>query len=322
MTTSVCETCGNSEGNRLHVAKEMMFGFRDEFEYVECSVCGSLQIANVPSDLSKYYPSNYYSFQAPTLTLGHPITSAVKKHLMRYLLGHPDSIVWPVAKRIAVTYSWLQGLGLGLDSRILDVGCGAGRLLLGLQRHGFTRLVGVDPFTPNDFVFHHVRVFKQEISELDGQFDLIKLHHVLEHMPGHRVVFKELFRLLAPGGNILIRTPVCGTFAWKHYGVNWVQLDPPRHLAIHSLRSLRLQAQHANLRVTRIVFDSTEFQFRGSEQYLRNVPLTASQSAPLFPKRAIRRFASRAAELNAIGEGDQAIFYLAKCDDRRSGDEG
>jgi len=32
--------------------REMMYGFRDEFIYIECSECGCLQIAEIPEDIS------------------------------------------------------------------------------------------------------------------------------------------------------------------------------------------------------------------------------------------------------------------------------
>src|SRR6476661_7449138 len=41
----------------------MMFGTRDEFEYLECAECGTVQIAEIP-DLTAYYPQGYYSFDA------------------------------------------------------------------------------------------------------------------------------------------------------------------------------------------------------------------------------------------------------------------
>jgi hypothetical protein len=59
----ICKICGNIEENKVFEIREMMFGFRDEFTYFECSKCGCLQIAEIPINMEKYYPSNYYSFQ-------------------------------------------------------------------------------------------------------------------------------------------------------------------------------------------------------------------------------------------------------------------
>lgn len=57
---TVCKICNNSSGNKSYVVREMMFGFRDEFDYFECGKCGCLQIKQVPNDFSKYYPENYW----------------------------------------------------------------------------------------------------------------------------------------------------------------------------------------------------------------------------------------------------------------------
>ena len=66
MSERACRACGNAEGNTAHFPKEMMFGWREVFEYFECGRCGCLQIAEIPADLGKYYPRDaYYSYQPP-----------------------------------------------------------------------------------------------------------------------------------------------------------------------------------------------------------------------------------------------------------------
>src|SRR5215212_7226945 len=64
MGEDVCRVCGNSSGNRVHRAREMFAGTRDEFDYVECAACGTLQIREVP-DLRPYYSGDYYSRRPP-----------------------------------------------------------------------------------------------------------------------------------------------------------------------------------------------------------------------------------------------------------------
>src|SRR6266852_6035050 len=66
MTSSqvrVCKVCGNASGNKTHLAREMMFGLRNEFEYLECGCCGCVQLVAPPEDMAKYYPKDYYSYQ-------------------------------------------------------------------------------------------------------------------------------------------------------------------------------------------------------------------------------------------------------------------
>ena len=64
VSANTCRICGNKEGNVLYLAREMMFGLREEFTYFECAQCGCLQIAEFPADMSAYYPDDYYSFSA------------------------------------------------------------------------------------------------------------------------------------------------------------------------------------------------------------------------------------------------------------------
>ncbi len=47
----------------------MMFGTRESFTYQLCTACGSLQISDIPDDLSRYYPQGYYAHEIPTVTL-------------------------------------------------------------------------------------------------------------------------------------------------------------------------------------------------------------------------------------------------------------
>ena len=122
--------------------------------------------------------------------------------------------------------------------------------------------------------------------------------------------------MLAPNGRCLLRIPVLG-WAWEHYGVNWVQLDAPRHLFLHTTKSFRLLAASAGLDVVDIGYDSNEFQFWASELYLRNVSLSSidvdrDRPRQIFSLAELQKFRASARELNAQGRGDAAIFTLRR----------
>jgi hypothetical protein len=107
-------------------------------------------------------------------------------------------------------------------------------------------------------------------------------------------------------------------FAWEKYGVNWVQLDPPRHIFLYTERAFRDLAERAGFIVERVVYDSETFQFFGSEQYIKDIPLTDPRSyrgvisESIFTQSQIDEWEALAAKLNAEGRGDQACFYLTK----------
>ena len=317
----LCKICGNSEQNTTHVGREMMLGLRDEFTYIECAKCGCLQLVNLPQEMSKYYPSGYYSYANP-----RSLASILKRQrasyarnglnpigaLVTYLYG-PDNAIRSVAR-----------LDLKRDVRLLDVGCGSGGLLSNLKRMGFKNLVGVDPFLPSSAERDGVRLLKKELSELDGEFDVVMLHHAFEHMEDPGSVLEHLCRILAPEGIIILRIPLCDSYAWKHYGVNWHQLDAPRHLFLHTNKSMSILTERAQLVISEIIYDSTLLQFVISEEYVRNIAQADKKSyvndplRSIFSLRDIRAFRRQCRQLNRDKSGDSACFYLRRVTNEQS----
>jgi len=110
--------------------------------------------------------------------------------------------------------------------------------------------------------------------------------------------------------------PTVSSAAWDRYGTDWVQLDAPRHLYLHSHRSLALAAAQAGLKVAALACDSTSFQFWGSEQYRRDIALNDATSyavdpgASIFSVGDIARFEADAQRLNRERRGDQIDALL------------
>ncbi len=77
---------------------------------------------------------------------------------------------------------------------------------------------------------------------------------------------------------------------------------------------MRILAESAGLRVERMEYDSTEFQFWGSELYARDVPLRNVDPRNLrgfFHKSEIAGFRERAARLNEDERGDSVVCLLS-----------
>ena len=309
-----CRICQSREVSRTVVAREMMFGLRDTFTYFECAACGGVQIQEVPANLGKYYPPNYYSFQG-----SGALARWLKTRWAAFSFYGRD----PVGALIAAAFGKnasvesVKRTGIGFDADILDVGCGDGDLLLLLRSLGFSRLTGVDPFIAKDIAYPNgVRVHKKNLGEMSGQFNLVMFHHSLEHMTDPGEILGQAAKLLKPGGQVAVRVPVAAA-AWKRYRENWIQLDPPRHIFLPTVRSMEILAERAELRLAEAVFDSTEFQFWGSEQYQRDIPLHDPQSQLSLLKRLrhlgrMKQQRRQAKEWNARGEGDAACFHFQK----------
>ncbi len=321
-TEHFCKICGNRKDNKVYAVKEMMFGLRQQFDYLECGECGCLQIITIPTDMDRHYPSNYYSFGDVSYT-HHPFKIFLKKKLIQYKIYKEKTLI---GKLLSLKYRdpedfypWLETIRPAFDAAILDVGCGSGRLLIKLQKSGFTNLRGADPFIKNDITYEGgLTIYKKSLQEMGGEYDLIILNHSFEHMEGQEEILAKAQKLLKPGGCLLVRIPIAGTYAWKTYGVNWVQLDAPRHFYLHTTKSMEVLKNKLGFRKMDVVFDSNDLQFWGSEQYIKDIPLRDPRSyaeAPdksLFSKEQIESFREKAKALNAQQNGDAACFYLYK----------
>lgn len=311
--SSICRICESPHTGPYFSVREMMFGFRDQFPYFECSDCGCIQIEKVPENLAKYYGDGYYSFRHPGA-----FESYLKRQCASGAFGEPN-LVWSVVRRLIGSnhaIDSIRRLNVPKTAAILDAGCGHGDLLLDLHSVGFTNLTGADPFAEKDLMpAPGVTIWKKDVTQLDGSFDVVMFHLSFEHITNPIATMRSVARLLTPSGAAILRVPVAA-FAWRHYGVDWVQLDAPRHIFVPSARSMEVLANKAGLRSGNIIYESTAFQFWGSEQYRQDIPLHDKRThirsfrKVLFPDRKIRSYRLRAQELNRNNDGDIACFYF------------
>lgn len=313
---TACQICANSENNRAHSVREMMFGLREIFPYVECGQCGCLQLLQIPADMSRYYPRDYYSFQT------HGALKTFVRHQWSSYAYHGRNLVGKLVSRFFVPNGSMQAIrrsGISRQAKVLDVGCGSGRLLLDLAYLGFTDLSGADPFISADIIHPEgPRVYKRQLAEMTGTFDLIMLHHSFEHMSEPARVMAEIDRLLRPGGELIVRIPVASSHAWRTYGVDWVNLDAPRHFFLHTFKSMEILASRAGWRTGSIVHEGNDEQFWMSEQYARDIPsqdprsLSSSPWKRLLAWNKIRRWQKMAADVNRRQEADLVCFHFHK----------
>lgn len=298
----------------------MMFGTKDEFTYLECSSCGCLQLLDAPPDMKKYYPADYYSFDgsqdavAPTPSL----KDFLRKLRNRAYLAD-STLATNVLDRVT-RYEQFRAFAAAKptrESRILDVGCGAGHLLKDVVSLGFKHTLGIDPFVAADIKSRSgLEVRKCSLDDLAGtKWDLVMFHHSFEHVPEPLATLQMVTNLLFERGCCLIRVPVVA-WAWQTYGVHWVELEAPRHYFLHTERSLGVLAQRAGLRVTRVDYDSDGFELWGSELYRRGIPLSKVEKIgdprEFFSTAEMKQFRKTARRLNARREGGRAAFYLSR----------
>jgi len=316
-----CKICGNQEGNRIHRVREMMLGIGDYHQYVECDACGCIQIMDIPADMQRYYGEEYYSYRNQPAKRDNVLASWLRTRwigasyqsggalgtVLKTILGH---------KKTSYGYCF-EGLDIRFDSRILDVGSGAGDFVFRLMRDGFQNVLGVDYYVPRDiWKDEKLIVQKAEIHELTNPYDLIMFNNSFEHMDDQVRVIKKAYELLSTGGWLVIIIPLCDSFAFRKYGKNWVQWDAPRHFYLHSQKSINLLCKNHGFELFNIVYNSSHFQFEGSEMYLRGFNLQGAPNAKSLLKKR-DQFAEAAKRLNSINDGDSACFIFEKTASRQ-----
>jgi SAM-dependent methyltransferase len=322
-----CRICGNRSVHRRYTAKEMMFGTREEFEYFLCGHCGCLQIKQIPHDVSRYYPPAYYSLStsAPGVAyVPYPRRILERLRVAHALFGRGRLLAEQAAYLTDYPEDWrrfepfLQRCALKRsDARFLDVGCGSRSWWLeGLGRLGFSNLIGVDPHIDRSVAYDGIRIQKGEVGEIADVFDVITLHHSLEHIPDQLGTLRALRALLKPTGVCIVRLPLVSSLVWEMYGTDWVELDAPRHFYLHSSDSMEKLADMAGFSIEHTMWDSTAFEFYGSEQYRRGIPLLAENSFSAHPDKSdftyqeMARFAKLAERANKEGRGGRGCFFL------------
>ena len=198
---------------------------------------------------------------------------------------------------------------INFESSILDVGSGVGNLIMEMREYGFQHLTGVDPFIAQDIDNNGVKVLKRNLQDVEGQYDLVMLHHSFEHMANPAEVFDKLSGLVQQDGRILIRIPVADCQAWEKYGINWVELDPPRHFFLHTKKSIDILAQGAGLQVEAVIYDSSNFEIIGSEKWSRDIPSNSPEDP--FTSEEKKAFTKEVEVLNETGRACRACFYLS-----------
>jgi len=316
-----CEICENNDNNKIYNVKEMMFGLEDAFDYSECSKCGCLQIAQIPNEMSKYYPENYYSFEDSSINLFYELKNQLRKIRYDYAITEKGSL-GSILNKLYPAYDIysLMRAEINRDSRILDVGCGKGYMLSSLRDAGFKKLLGIDPFIKKDFEHENgVLILKRHLQDLDHQFDLIMFNHSFEHMSNPFETLLRVSELLSKGGICLIRIPTVTSYAWKKYKADWVSLDAPRHFFLYSLYGIKLIASKAGLALKDYYYDSTDFQFSGSELYKCGIPLYPRTTCGKIKKMYIFNVYSRIKDFNKMAEnlnkdkmGDQVSLFFSK----------
>jgi len=94
------------------------------------------------------------------------------------------------------------------DIRILELGCGRGRLSRDLMNEGYKNLtlIDIDNYTEGLGVDLKDLSF-EKLDYADNKFDLVLAIAIIEHLENPFLLYREVHRVLKPGGKFIIAIP-------------------------------------------------------------------------------------------------------------------
>lgn len=128
--------------------------------------------------------------------------------------------------------------------RLLDVGCGLGFFVEVAQIHGWDATgVELNQYAVG-WAREHVsdRVFHGTVATIDApddHFDCVTMFDVIEHLPDPREELREIWRVLRPGGLLVLVTPDAGSIVSRALGDSWLEMKrAPEHLHFFTVEGL------------------------------------------------------------------------------------
>ena len=242
MTTSSCRLCGGT--GAVAVLRP------GPYTLVRCQQCGLVRTEGTEAAPAASYDEGYYSAHvlADNRRASTEATAAgLRARLMdraysTYLApasrGMQRLLFLPVRNRLS---------GLPPRSRagrdLLDVGCGDGDFLFRAREHGF-RVTGQE-INPAAVASARAAGLEVYLGELDtapfepGSFDIVRLWHVLEHVPDPVATLRQVRRLLRPAGLLIVGVPDFDSPARRLFQDRWSGLQLPFHLHHFTRATLR-----------------------------------------------------------------------------------
>jgi SAM-dependent methyltransferase len=146
--------------------------------------------------------------------------------------------------------------------RLLDVGAGVGLLVELAAERGFVAS-GLDRAPAAGRVARRLGldVRTQELEDaVDGEFDVVVLMHVLEHVFDPVGFVALAGRKLREGGLLVVNVPAADGVMPRLLGRRWYGFQPSQHVHQFGRRSLRGVVERAGLRVVSVSSESLHYE--------------------------------------------------------------
>lgn len=309
--TQSCPIC-SGQGHFSFSSADRLHDLPGEYSYMECGDCGAVYQTPMPiaEEIAAFYPEDYSPYRPGRTKQLNPLERGVLRSCYGY--SHIKSPVPGWLARLFGSFAYRDSVPYVSGGRMLDIGCGGGKYLLSMQGLGW-QPQGVEF---NEFAVQTCRqsgldVFQGELSDAglsDDTVDLVTARHVIEHIADPIAFVREIYRILKPGGMMVLKTPNSTALGRGWFGVDWFANDVPRHLILFSPANLKLLAENQGFQqeVSR-TFSSPKIVLN-SWDYWRGNQRESSK------RRKLRRIVARLYVIAAVlsGRGDEVFVIFRK----------
>jgi SAM-dependent methyltransferase len=281
-----CSVCSSDGGLLYKGQKDRLFHASGAWDTFRCAsaACDAVWLNPTPlvEDLPLAY-EDYYTHQPERAESRTSRAKAVYRWLKLGYLSRKygygglrvgpsqrllGALLYLIPLRRAAVDEEVRQLKANPGGLLLDVGCGSGDWLVQMRELGWA-VQGLD-FDDKAVAAARDRGLAISSGSLESQrypsahFDVVTLNHVVEHLPDALATLSECYRILKPGGILVLYTPNSVSLGHAVFRSHWRGLEPPRHLHIFGPLSLGTLLHQAGFQDCRITTANSEFYWRQS----------------------------------------------------------
>lgn len=280
-----CDVCGCASAHSQYTKE-------DGTQIARCASCGLLYVFPQrlgDAELSSYYQGTRLVSTRKDVKIKH-LHSPLAALALREWYGYKPEraahsslkfLAWVIRPALIRNVPPFTGEG-----KILDIGCGNGVYLAILKSLGW-KTYGIEVNTQDCEVARGlgIEAFCQDLAEIRfpaRSFDVVRMVHVLEHLSSPLAVFKEIKRIIKPGGTLYVEVPNEKSFAGACFKENY--LAAGSHLYGFSLSTLTLLCEKTGFSVRKVRYKSSKGITLTSLQYA-----AGKRMAFLFRNKVFKR---------------------------------
>lgn len=228
---AACLFCGDAETRLVARGRDYEYASSpDYFDLVQCIGCELMFIRPRPAAeaMSAIYPSTYYAYNE----------EEEERPLVKFFRDRIEGIKVRRYRELAPQDG----------ARLVDIGCGDGRLLEVIRRLGppSWQLSGIEigegaarKAEAKGFEVRAGDIESMDLTQWAQRFDLALMHHVIEHVRDPRDVLRKLSGLLRAGGVLSIETPEIEGWDFRLFRKRyWGGYHIPRHFYLFNASTL------------------------------------------------------------------------------------